>query len=41
MARSNFATLAFLKETLKKVDYSETIAACDVEVIGLMKICEY
>ena len=27
-ARSNFVTLASLKEKVKKVDYSETIAAC-------------
>ena len=26
---------------MKKVDYSETIAACDLKLIDLMKICEY
>ena len=26
---------------VKKVDYSETIAACDLKLIDLMKICEY
>ena len=25
---------------MKKVDYSETIAACDLKLIDLMKICE-
>ena len=39
--RSNFVTLAFLLEKVKKVDYSETIAACDLKLIDLMKICEY
>ena len=41
MARSNFGTLAFLKEKVKKVDYSKTIVACDLKLIDLMKICEY
>ena len=26
---------------MKKVDYSETIAACDLKLIDLMNICEY
>ena len=26
---------------MKKVDYSETIAACDLKLIEKMKICEY
>ena len=26
---------------MKKVDYSEIIAACDLKLIELMKICEY
>ena len=26
---------------MKKVDCSETIAACDLKLIDLMKICEY
>ena len=26
---------------MKKVDYSETIAACDLKLIDLMKICGY
>ena len=38
MPRSNFVTLAFLYEKVKKVDYSETIAACDLKLIDLMKI---
>ena len=33
MARSNFLTLAFLYEKVKKVDYSETIGACDLKLI--------
>ena len=39
--RSNFVTLAFLSEKVEKVYYSETIAACDLNLIDLMKICEY
>ena len=27
-------------EKVKKVDFSETIAACDLKLIELMKICE-
>ena len=26
---------------MKKVDFSETIAACDLKLIELMKICAY
>ena len=40
-ARSNFVNLALLKEKVKKVDFSETIAACDFKLMDLMKICEY
>ena len=40
-AKSNFVTFAFLKEKMKKVDFSETIAACDLKLMDLMKICEY
>ena len=32
MARSNLVTLAFLWKKVKKVDFSETIAACDLKV---------
>ena len=32
MARSNFVTYAFLLEKVKTVDFSETIAACDLKV---------
>ena len=44
-ARSNLAT--FLLEKVKTVDFSETIAACDLKVgrcrqlIEFMKVCEY
>ena len=38
--RSNFVTLTFLQEKVKKLDYSETIAACDLKLVDLMKICE-
>ena len=41
MVRSKFVTQAFLSEKVKKVDYSETIAACDLKLIDLMKICEF
>ena len=47
MARSNLETYAFLLEKLKTVDFSETIAACDLivgrcrQLIKFMKICEY
>ena len=46
-ARSNLVTLAFLWENVKTVDFSETIAACDLEVgrcrelIEFMKVYEY
>ena len=26
---------------MRKVDYSESIAACDLKLIDLMKLCEY
>ena len=32
MARSNLVTWAFLWEKVKTVDFSETIAACDLKV---------
>ena len=35
MARSNFVTWAFLGEKVKKVDFSKTIAACDLKLIEL------
>ena len=47
MAGSNFVTLAFLWEKVKTVDFSETIAACDLKVgrcrqlIEYMKVSEY
>ena len=47
MARSNLVTYAFLWEKVKTVDFSETIAACDLKVgrcrqlIEIMKLCEY
>ena len=47
MARSNFATYALLWEKVKTVDFSETIAACDLKFgrcrqqIEIMKVCEY
>ena len=46
-ARSNLVTYAFLWEKVKTVDFSETIAACDLKVgrcrqlIEVMKLCEY
>ena len=45
--RSNLETYAFLWEKLKTVDFSETIAACDLKIgrcrqlIEFMKVCEY
>ena len=45
-ARSDLVTLAFLWEKVKTVDFSETIAACDLKVgrcrqlIKFMKVCE-
>ena len=47
MARSNLVTYAFLWEKVKTVDFSETIAACDLkdgryrQIIEIMKVCEY
>ena len=40
-ARSNFVNLALLEEKVKKVDFSEIIAACDFKLMDLMKISEY
>ena len=46
-ARSNLVIKAFLSEKVKTVDFSETIAACDLNVgrcrqlIEIMKVCEY
>ena len=46
-ARSNLVTLAFLWEKVKTVDFSETIAACDLKVgrcrqlIEFIKVYEY
>ena len=46
-ARSNLVTVVFLWEKVKTVDFSETIAACDLKVgrfrqlIEFMKVCEY
>ena len=46
-ARSNLVTYAFLLEKVKTVDFSETIAACDLKVgrcrqqIEFMKVYEY
>ena len=46
-AMSDLVTLAFLWEQVKTVDFSETIAACDLNVgrcrqlIEIMKVCEY
>ena len=34
-------THSYRLKKVKKVDYSETIAACDIKLIDLMKICEY
>ena len=45
--RSNLVTYAFLSEKVKKVDFSECIAASDLKVcrsrhlIEFMKVCEY
>ena len=47
MARSNLVTYAFLWEKVKTVDFSETIAACDLKFgrcrqpIEIMKVCVY
>ena len=46
-AMSNLVTYAFLWKKVKTVDFSETIAACDLKVgrcrqlIEIMKVCEY
>ena len=46
-ARSNLVTYAFLWEKVKTLDFSETIAACDLkfgrctQLIEIMKVCEY
>ena len=46
-ARSNLVTYVFLWEKVKKVEFSETIAASDLKVgrcrqlIEFMKVCEY
>ena len=46
-ARSNLVIKAFLWEKVKTVDFSETVAACDLKVgryrqlIEIMKVCEY
>ena len=47
MARSNLGTKAFLYEKVKTVDFSETIAASDLNfsrsshLIEYMKVCDY
>ena len=47
MAVSNLVIKAFLWDKVKTVDFSETIAACDLKVgrcrqlIEIMKVCEY
>ena len=47
MARSNLVTSAFLWEKVTTVDFSETIAACDLkcgrcrQLIEFMKVYEY
>ena len=46
-ARSNLVTSVFLREKVKTLDFSETIAASDLKgnrrrhLIEYMKICEY
>ena len=46
-AKSNLVTYAFLWEKVKRLDFSETIAASDLKgsrsrhLIEYMKICEY
>ena len=46
-ARSNVGYFGFLWEKVKTVDFSETIAACDMkfgrcrQLIEIMKVCEY
>ena len=47
MVRPNLVTEAFLWEKVKAVDFSETIAACDLNVsrcrqlIEFLNVCEY
>ena len=36
-----FCNVDFSVGKVKKVDYSETIAACGLKLIDLMRICEY
>ena len=46
-ARSNFVTKVFPWEKVKTVDFSESVAACDLKVgrcrqlIEVMKVCDY
>ena len=46
-ARTNLVTKALLWENVKTVDFSETIAACDLKVdrcrqlFEILKVCEY
>ena len=40
-AMSKFCNLGFSVGKSKKGNFSETIAACDLTLIELMKICEY
>ena len=46
-ARSKLGTYAFLWEKVKTVDFTETIAACDLkfgrcrQLIEMTKVCEY
>ena len=36
-----FGNLGFSIGKVKKVDFSNTIAICDMKLIELMKVCEY
>ena len=36
-----FGNFGFSEKKVKKLDFSETIAAFDLKLIDLMKICEY
>ena len=40
MARSSLVTYAFLREKVKTVDFSETIAACDLKVDRCRQLIE-
>ena len=40
-SKIKFCNIGFSVGKVKKVDFSETIAACDLKLIDLMKICEY